>query len=197
MELTEKKKKKKRRSRSQQPAILVLRSVFPPMYPAHMGTPRNDPSPPTPPPVVPSESLSRVMSDLGSIFEYAWAGHMAQSAAGLPPQDRGPTNVDVRGAGMGAYDFVNSPGLSFRSAAAWRVWRAALEIIPRSPTLTVAGIIQAALHRAGLRFGEVESGDIRVLEMGIEWYLNTPGVSRLKDGSDGAASIGSVSAGRI
>lgn len=73
------------------------------------------------------------------------------------------------------YDLHGSPGLGFKTQAAWRVWQACLDVMKRHPGMGVSAIIQAATSRANIRPGQVAVEEIRLIEMGIEWYLSSPG----------------------
>lgn len=75
----------------------------------------------------------------------------------------------------GRYDFQKSPGLGFRTEAAWKIWKEALDVMLRNPILQTSSIIQAAMTRAGIRYGQVDPTEMRLIEMGIEWYLSDPG----------------------
>ena len=117
-----------------------------------------------------------------------WRGYSMMNPLSVNMRQGGPT---IGGPGFwptvepgqgGRYDFAKSPGLGFRSAIAWRVWQAIIEIIERDKTLSPPAIFQAATARVGVRYGQLDPSEARLLEMGIEWVLSDPGaVSSKRD----------------
>lgn len=109
-----------------------------------------------------------------------WSGHAVMNPLAVNMRQGGPViggpgfwPTSEPGAG-GRYDFGTSPGLGFRSQTAWRVWKAALDVMERDKTLPPAAIFQAATARAGIRYGQIDPAEARLLEMGIEWYTSNP-----------------------
>ena len=144
---------------------------------------------------------SVVGPQINEVVDAAWAGYGAPNMSTVlmkhsTPQVVGPGFDPIEPGQGGRYDFQKSPGLGFRTEAAWKIWRSVLEIIPRAPTLTVSAIIQGAMQRSGVKFGDVDTAEMRLLEMGIEWYLNNPGkFTQPKDNDGGPAGGGSISGG--
>lgn len=105
------------------------------------------------------------------------------------PQVNGPGFGQQAEPGQGGrYDFGKSPGLGFRTDAAWKIWKEALDVMLRNPILQTSSIIQAAMARSGVRYGQVDPTEMRLIEMGIEWYLSDPGKTpQPKDSSGGVA----------
>lgn len=102
---------------------------------------------------------------------------------------------DDEGAG-GRYHFRHSPGIGFRTELAWRIWKAALDIIDKDKTLTKPMILMQAIQKAGLNRGQIDPAELRLLEMGIEWYLVTMGAVSAKRG-DGGSGGGQTGDGHL
>lgn len=122
----------------------------------------------------------------------AWKGYTAPSPAvvnrqgGPQPSGAGFSPVDP-GQG-GRYDFQRSPGLGFKSEKAWRVWHGIVDILTRRPSMPIHQVIQAAQARAGVKFGDIDAAEQRLLQMGIEWFLSDPRGTQSKDSSGGGQS---------
>jgi hypothetical protein len=165
-------------------------STFAPMFPQRMGTPRTShdtpPSPvgapPSPGPAegVATHKIKSVVSEMRAVLsEYGGSsGTSAPSAvmAGASPGVVTPSGPGFSpassGARAGSIDYKRSPGLSFRTENGLRLWNMALEIMPRSPNMTVALVIQMAMRRAGVGYGKIDATEMRMLEMGIQAYLS-------------------------
>ena len=183
-------------------------SVFAPLFRLHSTTPRTTPDATSPGTVTPSAtggaspmgdsvkpSKRRVVHEMRMSLREGgsapiWTGFGVPNAAMTlmkqsTPMVAGPGFQPVEPGQGGRYDFGTSPGLGFKTAAAWRVWQAALEILPRAPQLTIVATLQAAMQRAGVRFGEIDTAEMRLLEMGIEWYLSDPDKFKPKDSPGG------------
>lgn len=167
--------KKKKKRKPQAPNVLTIKSAFLPIFPSRMGTPTSATTAPSVPDV-PAESVippsqKRVVHEMRQVFnEFATAGHSAPNAIMIDPLTGAPA-MDMVGSG-GVYNFKSSPGLGFRTEAGWKVWRAALEIIPRYKNLTINDIMQQAMQRAGIRVGDIDAAEVKLLEMGLQWYLS-------------------------
>lgn len=192
-------------------------SVFAPLFPNRMGTPRSIPvgnipgaaldggsaaslgatSPGIGDSIIPP-SRRRTLFEMRQVFseaaDPAWTGYSAPSPAisvrqGIPqPNGAGFQPVDA-GQG-GRYDFKKSPGLGFRSAKAWRVWGAILDILTKNPSLPIYTVLQGATARAGVKSGEIDSAEMRLIEMGIQWYLSDPSKFTNNKTSDGGGQSG-------
>jgi hypothetical protein len=138
---------------------------------------------------------------LGSLFEGdtamtadpAWKGYSAPSPAlnmrQGGPQPSGAGFSPVAAGQGGRYDFQRSPGLGFRTEKAWRVWHGIVDILSRRPSLPIHAVMQAAMARAGVKFGDIDASEQRLLEMGVEWFLSDPKATQSKD-SDGGGQSG-------
>lgn len=167
--MNESKKKKKCQDR-------FYGMAFAPVFPMHMGTPKTTPDAPT---KVESQVFCRA-NELTETADPAWTGYgvpsmfsvlMKQGTSGITGSGFQPVDP---GQG-GRYDFKKSPGLGFRTEMAWKVWSACLEILPKAKMLMTTEILQAAMQRAGVKVGDIDTAETRLLEMGIEWYLSDPG----------------------
>jgi hypothetical protein len=114
----------------------------------------------------------------------AWGGYSVPQLGMVKMRGGGPTiggpgfenNVDGEDDGAGGiYDLRNSPGLGFRSESAWRVWGAVLDLIDKDPTLPKHSILLRAMAKAGVNPGQIDPAELRLVEMGVEWYLTDPG----------------------
>lgn len=94
------------------------------------------------------------------------------------PQIDGPGFLPSGDDDGGKYDYRKSPGIGFRTEIAWRIWNAALSIIDRDKTATRVQILMQAIQKAGVHRGQIDPAELRLLEMGIEWYLTSPGAIR-------------------
>ncbi len=209
-------KKKKRKNK-----YPYYGSIFAPIFPVRQGTPMSTPPVSSSGSVAPvasgvsagigeftlPPSRLRVIHEMrmvvSNITEYDnWGGTSAPSGM---MADFTPGQPKISGPGFsppavpgesGVYDFNKSPGLGFRTEDGWKLWRAAMQLIPRTAKLTVADIIQAAMQRTGIRFGKMDPGELKLLEMGLQWYLSDTG--RQKDGFAGVAgglAVGQGNAG--
>lgn len=114
----------------------------------------------------------------------AWGGYSVPQLGMVKMRGGGPTiggpgfthNVDGEDDGAGGvYDMRKSPGLGFRSESAWRVWDRILDIIDKDPALPKHSILLRAMGKAGINPGQIDAAEMRLIEMGIEWYLTDPG----------------------
>lgn len=130
----------------------------------------------------------------------AWLGYAVPNPLSVSVRQGGPTiggpgfanNSDGKPTG-GVYDPAKSPGLGFRTEAAWRVWKAALDIISADKTLPSGAILQAAFQRAAVKMPQLDPAEVRLLEMGIQWYLSDPVPYAAKRDSGFGPSGGSTS----
>jgi len=210
-------KKKKCQDKDDEKCQVVV-AAFPPMFRLHSTTPKTTPdAPATTSTIAPGAapgvgeakpSRARVFHELrcslGLLKEDnerfapdpGFKGYAMMNPLAINMRPGGPT---VGGPGFwptvepgqgGRYNFEKSPGLGFRSPIAWRVWQAALEIIERDKTLPPPAIFQAATSRAGVRYGQLDPAEARLLEMGIEWVLGDPGSLSAKRDLMGRGSAG-------
>jgi len=138
----------------------------------------------------------------GTSMDPSYGGYSVPQLGMVKMRKGGPTiggpgfqyNVDGEEDGKGGrYDFKKSPGLGFRTESAWRVWNAAIEIMERNPTGTKVQILMQALGRAGVHRGQIDPSELRLVEMGIEWYLTDQGsLAARRSGSLGPNSGGSL-----
>jgi len=114
----------------------------------------------------------------------AWGGYSVPNLGMVKIRGGGPTiggpgfehNVDGEDDGAGGvYDFKKSPGLGFRSESAWRVWDAVIDLIDKDRTLPKHSILLRAMAKSGIHPGQIDPAELRLIEMGIEWYLTDPG----------------------
>ena len=101
------------------------------------------------------------------------------------PQISGPGFQDGPDPNPGVYSPRTSPGISFSTDKGWSIWRAALDIMERDKTLPPNAIVQAAIAKAGMRIGDLSSPELRLIEMGIEWYQGGVGTDAAKRDSGG------------
>ncbi|HUV14316.1 MAG TPA: hypothetical protein VMY18_11790 [Acidobacteriota bacterium] len=112
----------------------------------------------------------------------AMGGFSLPTFAATPMRTGGPViggpgfQHDGHGEG-GKYDFKKSPGLGFRTEAAWRIWEKAMEVIDKEKNLPKHSILLRAMSKAGVHRGQMDPAEYRLLEMGIEWYMSTAGAS--------------------
>jgi len=110
-----------------------------------------------------------------------WQGYAVPNQLAVKIRTGGPTiggpgfsnNGDERPSG-GVYNPSQSPGLGFRTDGAWRVWKAALDVMSGDKTLPSGAILQAAFQRSGVKMPDLDPAEVRLLEMGVEWYLSDP-----------------------
>lgn len=194
-------------------------SVFPMLHPSRMGTPRAmgpGPGPaaaaqsmPASEGILPSKRkvLHEMRRSLG-LVEYfsnhswssspnpAWGGYSVSNFGSVNMRKGGPT---IGGAGFthdaefkgGKYDLKKSPGLAFRTESAWRIWDKAVEIIALNKTLPKHSVLLRAMAKAGVHRGQIDPSELRLIEMGIEWYLSDP--SAMSTSRGGGANFGSGS----
>lgn len=180
-------------------------SVFPMLHPARMGTPRamgpgpisgadaGGASAGASEGIRPSKDkvLHEMRKSMG-LFEYfanhswsgspnpAWGGYSVPNFGSVNMRKGGPT---IGGPGFyydaefngGKYDLKKSPGLAFRTEPAWRIWERALEVMARYKTLPKHSVLLRAMAKAGVHRGQLDPSELRLIEMGIEWYLSDPG----------------------
>ena len=116
----------------------------------------------------------------GSQPNPAWGGYSVPSFGMVAMRGGGPT---IGGPGFhhdsefkgGRYNLRKSPGLGFRTETAWKIWDKALEVIEKYKTLPKHAVLMRAMASAGIHRGQLDPSELRLLEMGIEWYLTDPG----------------------
>jgi hypothetical protein len=194
---SEKGKKAKKRSARRG----VVRLMFPIFFRSHLGTPKasgtpsmtpsgdggqdaqGEPAGPLSPATPRAEALSILRGILLGEGDPNWAGFQVANPAMIKMRQGGPS---LSGPGFeprvddgpgGNYQLDRSPGLGLRSEQAWRIWRGALEVMGRDKTLPVPAIFQAAITKAGVRMGQLDPAEARLIQMGIEWYLTDPRAS--------------------
>lgn len=124
-----------------------------------------------------------------------WGGYSIPNLGMIQMRGGGPViggpgfQHDGHGEG-GVYNFKKSPGLGFRTEAAWRIWEKAMEIIDADKTMNKHHILLHAMAKANIHRGQVDPAELRLVEMGIEWYLTDPGSLAAKR-SGGAMPPGS------
>lgn len=198
-------------------------SVFPVLYPGHMGTPKSgqpyssQPEASTSAVVVSEEkkgeptdcrpSRVRVIHEMKKsmgLLEFGGATNPDPSWGGFSVPNLGTTQIRsdgpaITGPGFkpssdvgkgGRYDFRKSPGLSFRTEMGWRIWDAALTIIDKDKTATKTQILMQAIQKAGVNRGQIDPAELRLLEMGIEWYLTSPGALASRRGAGAVVDTG-------
>ncbi len=119
-----------------------------------------------------------------------WQGFSVANPLTLKMRQGGPT---IGGPGFhndpgptgGVIDPKKSPGLGFRSEGAWRVWHSALAVMDKDKAIPKNQVFMAALARAGVRVGDLDPAESRLIEMGIEWSLSDPGSTSAKRGGGG------------
>lgn len=169
--------------------------AFAPVFPMHSGTPKTTPDVPTKIESVPFCSMRQLVEVSIPGLGPTWTGYgvpnmfqmlMKQSTPGVS----GPGFQPVEPGQGGKYNFRSSPGLGFKTEAGWKVWNSALEILPKSNMMTPTMVLQAAMQRAGVKIGDIDTSESRLLEMGIEWYLSDPGKFPQPKDSDGGGQGG-------
>lgn len=129
----------------------------------------------------------------------AWGGYSVPSFGNVKMRGGGPT---IGGPGFyhddefkgGKYDLKKSPGLGFRTENAWRIWEKAMEIIAINKTMPKHAVLMRAMAKSGIHRGQLDPSEIRLLEMGIEWYLTDPGSLGAQRG--GESPLGGTSSGQ-
>jgi hypothetical protein len=202
--MAETKKKKRKKRESEKVRVVAFPPMFTWW---HLGTPKsggvnNNPGPPAGPggrdaqgmptpvlsPATPAgearqDAIAGMRRALLKENDPQWAGFQVPMPGMVKMRQGGPS---LSGPGFdqpadplpgGVYDTQKSPGLGFRSEGAWRIWRAATEIMSREKTLPPMAILQAAMARAGVRMGELDPAEVRLVTMGIEWNLTDPKAS--------------------
>ncbi len=119
-----------------------------------------------------------------------WQGYQVANPLAMKMRHGGPT---IGGPGFyndpgptgGVIDPKKSPGLGFRSEGAWRVWHSALAVMDKDKVIPRNQVFMAALARSGVRLGDLDPAESRLIEMGIEWYLSDPGSTSAKRGGGG------------
>jgi hypothetical protein len=159
-------------------------SIFPVLYPFVMGTPLSynggydnklggQPVPSMPPPAAPSApaSESKMKPTRARVFHEMRKVLGLKEAFGSKKPGLNSTYVPS----LMVYDFVRSPGLGFKSEAAWRVWEKALKIMDTEKKKSVyskKSILIMAMSNAGIYRGWIDPEEYRLLEMGVDWYLS-------------------------
>ena len=93
----------------------------------------------------------------------------------------------------GRYDLRKSPGLSFRTEPAWRIWDRALDIMAKYKTLPKHSVLLRAMAKAGVHRGQIDPSELRLIEMGIEWYLSDSGsLAAQRSGSSLPSGMGGL-----
>jgi len=119
----------------------------------------------------------------------SWGGYSVQHFGSVPMRQGGPTiggpgfthDAEFKG---GIYDLKKSPGLGFRTEYAWRIWDRALEIMALDKTIPRHSVLLRAMAKSGIHRGQIDPSELRLIEMGIEWYLSDPGsLAAKRDGS--------------
>jgi len=119
----------------------------------------------------------------------SWGGYSVPSFGSVAMRKGGPT---IGGPGFysdpefkgGVYDLKKSPGLAFRTEYAWRIWDKALEIMAMNKTMPKHSVLLNAMSKSGIHRGQMDPSELRLLEMGIEWYLSDQGsLAAKRDGS--------------
>jgi hypothetical protein len=151
--------------------------VFAPIFPTHMGTPKTTPDAPLK--VESCVNLTQLVEMVAGAGP-SWTGYGVPNIFQVymkhdSPGVSGPGFQPVEPGQGGRYNFRQSPGLGFKTEAGWRVWNSVLEILPKAQLMSVTSILQAAMQRAGVKIGDVDTSECRLLEMGIEWYWSDPG----------------------
>lgn len=121
----------------------------------------------------------------------AWGGYSVPNFGSVKMRSGGPTiggpgfyhDAEFKG---GKYDLKKSPGLAFRTEPAWRIWDKAIEIMSRHKNMPKHSVLLRAMAKAGVHRGQMDPSELRLIEMGIEWYLSDPGIVR-----GGGANFGS------
>jgi hypothetical protein len=129
----------------------------------------------------------------------AWGGYSVSSFGAVKMRGGGPT---IGGPGFyhddefkgGKYDLKKSPGLGFRTENAWRIWDKVLEIVAIHKTMPKHAVLMRAMAKSGIHRGQLDPSEIRLLEMGIEWYLTDPGSLGAQRG--GESPLGGTSSGQ-
>lgn len=222
------------------------RSVFPVLYPGHMGTPHtydqgsaNDSlqTGGATGPVVSSDisrvggtggggdylgetegnavkcrpSRIRVLHEMRKslgLLEYgdatnpdpSWGGFSVPNMAmtkirGGGPQITGPGFPGSDRDGGGKYDYRKSPGLALRTELGWRIWKAALDIIDRHKAASKPQIMMMAMQKAGVHRGQIDPAELRLIEMGVEWYLTSQGSLAARRGAGAPIDSGGILSG--
>lgn len=136
----------------------------------------------------------------------SWTGFAVPNPLTVKIRQGGPTiggpgfASDPNAPSGGVYNTQPSPGLGFSTEKGWRIWKAAQEIASRHPELPQSAIVQAAVAKAGVKIGEVDPAEMRLVEMGVEWYLTSPGALSQRDSGFGASGgsptkVGSLGSG--
>lgn len=196
-------------------------SVFPMLHPSKMGTPRTfSPGSANGAIGLPSgaaegiqPSKSKVLHEMKrslGLVEYfsnhswssapnpAWGGYSVPTIGAVNMTKGGPT---IGGPGFqydpefkgGKYDLKKSPGLGFRTEAAWRIWDKVMDLVVKHKTMPKQAILLRAMAKAGVHRGQIDPSEMRLLEMGIEWYMTDPGALSTQRG--GEAALGGTSTG--
>ena len=134
----------------------------------------------------------------------SWGGFSIPQFGMTKMRKGGPTiggpgftyNVDGEEDGKGGiYDLRKSPGIGFRTEYAWRIWDAAIDVMMRDKTLTKRQVVLQAMQRAGVHHGQIDPAELRLVDMGVEWYLTDPNQTAASRGIGGTNSGGTL-AGR-
>lgn len=91
---------------------------------------------------------------------------------GMIPGSQRSSDYDPAIPEGGKYNFRDSPGIGLKTEYAWKVWRAALVVMGRDATLPKSAILMAAFATSGIPMAKIDPSEVRLLEMGVEWYLN-------------------------
>lgn len=119
----------------------------------------------------------------------AWGGYSVPNFGMVKMRQGGPT---IGGPGFrndgesdsGNYDLGRkSPGIGFKSRESWRVWACALELMQKGKILHPKQVLHHAMAMARVPRDRIDQSEIRLLEMGIEWYLSDPGSLGAKRGA--------------
>lgn len=133
------------------------------------------------------KTIHEIRRCLSEAPDPTWTGYSNTSLINYPMR-QGGTVIGGPGYGPeiepgqgGKFNFQNSPGLGFGTEAAWRLWREAINVMTLNPNLPVSSVIQTAMYRSGVKYTQIGTSEMRLVEMGVEWYLSDPGRNIQKD----------------
>ena len=132
----------------------------------------------------------------------SWGGYSVPNFGSVHMRGGGPTiggpgfqhDAEFKG---GKYDLKKSPGLGFRTETAWNIWDKVLEIISKDKTLPKHAVLLRAMAKSGIHRGQIDPSELRLIEMGIEWYLTDPGAVAAKRGGSSPGSGGPTGGGHL
>jgi 2'-5' RNA ligase len=191
VEITEKKKHKKKR-KGKGLRARSYNSVFPPLFPDRMGTPNRFGGNWGPNPnhqsygsdtagAAPAGSHAFSEEDTFERIYQEWSGQYKSgemtgpTAIGVTTQDSTYPDQNQDKVDTGRYDWRNSSGLGFKTEKANTVWKMALDIMEKHPELSETAILMTAFQRAQFRMDQFAPEEVRLLQMGIQWYCGETG----------------------